>query len=68
MKKLLIAALFTGMVSSCKDNHAKRMALIEEKQGLMYLSSSIKVRETSHWLDSMNMVIDSELNVLSKTQ
>lgn len=68
MKKILITTLLVGMVSSCKDNHTKRIELIEEKQRLTELSSSIEVQKTSHWLDSMHKVVDSEINVLNKTQ
>ena len=68
MKKLIIAALLIGMMSSCKDDHTKKMELIQEKERLLFLSSRIETQNISHWTDSMMVVIDSNLVVLDQKQ
>jgi|694.fasta_scaffold06641_14 hypothetical protein len=45
-----------------KDKHDEIMDTIEEKRELIELRDKIKLRETSIWLDSMDIVINKRLN------
>lgn len=45
-----------------KDEHQKRMELIDEKERLIQLQNSIELRKTMQWVDSVKRVVDLELN------
>ena len=62
---LLIIFLFSFGVMidfKMKDKHDEIMDTIEEKRELIELRDKIKLRETSIWLDSMDIVINKRLN------
>jgi hypothetical protein len=45
-----------------KDEHKKRMELIEELNQLVHLQQGIELKQTSEKVDSLRRVINSELN------
>jgi hypothetical protein len=49
-------------VSMEKDEHQKRMDLIEEKKELVDLQKRVELEQTIQWTDSLSLEIDKQLN------
>lgn len=62
----IIAVSFFGLIAfgilSEKDEHQKRMELIEEQSSLVRLRSNIQLEKDIRLTDSLIRVIDAELN------
>ena len=49
-----------------KDNHDKRMELIEEKRALIELQTTLEIKENFRFIDSLQVEIIKNLDSLSE--
>jgi len=49
-----------------KDDHDKRMELIEEKKALIELQTTLEIKENFRFIDSLHVEINKKLDSLSE--
>ena len=62
---IFIVFVFSSLIiafSFEKDEHQKRMDLIEEKKELVDLQKRVELKQTIQWADSLSLEIDKQLN------
>jgi CHASE1-domain containing sensor protein len=62
---IFIVFVFSSLIiafSFEKDEHQKRMDLIEEKKELVDLQKRVELEQTIKWADSLSLEIDKQLN------
>jgi CHASE1-domain containing sensor protein len=62
---IFIVFVFSSLIiafSFEKDEHQKRMDLIEEKKELVDLQKRVELEQTIQWADSLALEIDKQLN------
>ena len=62
---IFIVFVFSSLIiafSFEKDEHQKRMDLIEEKKELVDLQKRVELEQTIQWADSLSLEIDKKLN------
>jgi CHASE1-domain containing sensor protein len=62
---IFIVFVFSSLIiafSFEKDEHQKRMDLIEEKKELVDLQKRVELEQTIQWADSLSLEIDKQLN------
>ena len=62
---IFIVFVFSSLIiafSFEKDEHQKRMDLIEEKKELVDLQKRVELEQTIQWTDSLSLEIDKQLN------
>ena len=61
---VFIVGMFTvllAIVINAPSEHERRMELIQEKEALLRLQTSIEIQETQKFIDSMDIKINTEL-------
>ena len=61
---VFIVGMFTVLLTiviNAPSEHERRMELIQEKEALLRLHTSVEIQETQKFIDSMDIKINTEL-------